>query len=123
VATLQATPPKTVTIAIYEVDNQCMDLVPKPASVAAEQPIQAAIAQVLEKSNSADFSLSGYRLNIAQGTATVDLRITPGSKRKFQSLSSCEQLELFGGIRKTLTNNHWGIQVVRFTEKGQDIVL
>ncbi|MBD2021984.1 hypothetical protein H6F43_17535, partial [Leptolyngbya sp. FACHB-36] len=58
------------------------------------------------------------------GVATVDLRLPANAKRRFVSLSTCEQLALFGSIRKTLTSNRqWKIKSVRFTEKGQPIVL
>ncbi|MFM6369036.1 MAG: sporulation/spore germination protein, partial [Dolichospermum sp.] len=40
------------------------------------------------------------------------------------SLSSCEQFALFGSVRKTLmSNSEWKIKDVRFTERGEDIVL
>jgi hypothetical protein len=68
--------------------------------------------------------LSGYRVRVNNGVATVDLRLSPQSKRNFVSLSSCEQFALFGSVRKTLTNNsQWKIKEVRFTEKGEAIVI
>ncbi len=79
---------------------------------------------MLAETDSGDFSVAGYRVSVEGSRAIVDLRLPPGSKRQFRSLSSCEQLALFGGIRKTLTSNaQWKIQSVQFTEKGQEIVL
>ncbi|MFO0142950.1 MAG: sporulation/spore germination protein, partial [Aphanizomenon sp.] len=38
--------------------------------------------------------------------------------------SSCEQFALFSSIRKTLISNaQWKIKEVRFTERGEDIML
>jgi hypothetical protein len=50
--------------------------------------------------------------------------LSPNSRRQFVSLSTCEQFALFGSLRKTLTDNSpLKIKGVRFTERGQDIVL
>ncbi|MFM6472207.1 MAG: sporulation/spore germination protein, partial [Dolichospermum sp.] len=56
--------------------------------------------------------------------ATVDIRVSPESKRQLFSLSSCEQFALFGSVRKTLmSNSEWKIKDVSFTERGEDITL
>ena len=126
------TPPKTppyptanqVVVNVYRIDNQCQELLPEKTTLAKDKAIEAAISKLLEERDSADFRLSGYRLNLQNGVATVDLRVAPESKRDFNSLSSCEQLALFGGIRKTLTSNRqWQVKSVRFTSDGQEIVL
>jgi len=97
---------KTITLNIYRTDSQCETLIP-------------VVAQV----SSGDLDLAGYRVNLNNGIATIDLRLSPDSQRQFVSLSICEQLALFGGIRKTLVENpRLNIQDVRFTDKGQDIV-
>jgi hypothetical protein len=112
------------TVVLYKVDSQCMNLVPFKAEIVAQNPVEGAIAKVLENQDSADFDLAGYRVSVENGVATVDLRLSPGSQRTFQSLSICEQLALFGGIRKTLVENSgWGITSVQFTQRGQEIVL
>jgi hypothetical protein len=117
-------PSPTTTINIYKVDTQCANLAPKKVTVTAKQSLEAAIAQVLAETDSGDFSIAGYRVSQAGTQAIVDLRLPANAKRSFYSLSSCEQLALFGGIRKTLLNNsQWKIQSVQFTEKGQEIVL
>lgn len=114
---------KTVKVNVYTIDNQCQDLVPKKVSVPAKEPVTAAVGQILKQQDTADFSISGYRVNVKNGVATVDLRRSPDSKRIFSSLSSCEQLALFGSIEKTLESNpQWDIKNVRFTEKGKEIV-
>jgi hypothetical protein len=72
------------------------------------------------------FDLAGYRvqLNENTGVATVDLRLDPESERQFVSLSSCEKFSLFGSLEKTLTSNpEWQINRVRFTERGEEIVI
>ncbi|MBE9001667.1 MULTISPECIES: GerMN domain-containing protein [unclassified Nostoc] len=115
---------KTTDVTLYTSDTQCQEFIPEKVSVPAEEPVTNVVSKILEKRDTSDFSLSGYRVNIKNGVATVDLRISPESKRQIASLSSCEQFALFGSLRKTLTSNsQWNIKEVRFTERGEDIVL
>ncbi|ACC83252.1 GerMN domain-containing protein [Nostoc punctiforme] len=115
---------KTTNVTLYTSDTQCQEFIPEKVSVPAEEPVTNVVNKILEKRDTSDFSLSGYRVNIKNGVATVDLRISPESKRQIASLSSCEQFALFGSLRKTLTSNsQWNIKEVRFTERGEDIVL
>jgi hypothetical protein len=103
---------------------QCQELVPQKVTVPAKEPVTNAVGRIIEEQDSADFSVSGYRVRVKDGIATVDLRLSPQSKRQFASLSSCEQFALFGSLRKTLTSNsQWNIKEVRFTNKGEEIVL
>ncbi|HIK13162.1 MAG TPA: sporulation/spore germination protein, partial [Oscillatoriaceae cyanobacterium M33_DOE_052] len=121
-----ASNPQTVTVTIYKPDPLCQELIPEQVAVSAEQPIEAAVGKVLEARNSADFTVAGYRINInpSTGVATVDMRLTPGSQRRFVSMSSCEQFSLFGSLRRTLIENRqWGIEEVRFTDRGEEIIL
>lgn len=123
-STSEATISKTTNVTLYTSDTQCQELIPEKVSVPAEEPVTNVVSKILEKRDTSDFSLSGYRVNIKNGIATVDLRISPKSKRQIASLSSCEQFALFGSLRKTLTSNaQWNIKEVRFTERGEDIVL
>lgn len=115
-----------VNVTIYRPDSQCEALVPEKVSVSGGSSLEAAVGKVLELRNSADFNLSGYRVSVnpKSGVATVDMRLAPNSKRKFVSLSTCEQFALFGSLRKTLTSNQgFKIKDVRFTEQGQKISL
>ncbi|KOP25599.1 sporulation/spore germination protein [Hapalosiphon sp. MRB220] len=115
---------KTVDVTLYTSDPQCQELVPQKVTVPAQEPVTGAVGKILDQRDNGDFSFSGYRVNIKNGVATVDLRMTPNSQRQITSLSSCEQFALFGSLRKTLTSNpQWGIKDVRFTEQGKDIVL
>lgn len=114
----------SIPVTIYRVDSQCSNLVPEKINVAAAQPIDATVGRVLAAQNNPDFDLSGYRVNVSNGTATIDLRMVPNSTRTFTSLSSCEQFALFGSLRKTLTEHpQWQIKSVRFTDRGKEIVL
>lgn len=115
---------KSVNVTLYTSDTQCQELIPQKVSVSAEEPVTGAVGKILEQTDTADFSLSGYRVSIKDGVATVDLRRSPNSQRQITSLSSCEQFALFGSLRKTLTSNaQWKIKEVRFTEGGEEIVL
>ncbi len=123
-STSKAVTGKNTNVTLYTSDMQCQEFIPEKVSVPAEEPVTNVVSKILEKRDTSDFSLSGYRVNIKNGIATVDLRISPNSKRQIASLSSCEQFALFGSLRKTLTSNaQWNIKEVRFTERGEDIVL
>ncbi|WP_445633579.1 GerMN domain-containing protein [Nostoc sp. DSM 114161] len=123
-STSKAANSKSTDVTIYTSDVQCQELIPEKISVPADEPVKNAVGKIIEKRDTSDFSLSGYRVNVKNGVATVDLRISPESKRQIASLSSCEQFALFGSVRKTLTSNAaWNIKEVRFTERGEDIVL
>jgi hypothetical protein len=112
------------TINLYKVDNRCAALTPEKVTIAANQSLEGAIAKVLEETDSGDFTIAGYRISREGNRAIIDLRLPANAKRQFRSLSSCEQLALFGGIRKTLIDNvQWRIKSVQFTEKGEEIVL
>ncbi len=118
------TQPQT-TITLYKPDRQCETLIPEPLPV-SQQPLENTIREILAANNSPDFEIAGYRLNLDETTqtATLDLRVSPSSQRQLVSLSSCEQLALFGSLRKTLTeNSEWNIEEVRFTERGEEIIL
>ncbi len=125
-ATTTAPSKNTATVTIYQPNTQCEALVPEKVDVSSVESVQATVGKILEERDTADFNLAGYRVSVNpnNGVATVDLRIAPGSQRKFVSLSSCEQFALFGSLRKTLTaNSQWKIKDVRFTEQGEDISL
>ena len=110
------------TVTIYWVDSQCETLVPETITVPANQPLVSAVGQIIDRLSTADFELTGYRVNLdpAQQQATIDFRLTPGTQRGFTSLSTCERLALFGSLNKTLTSNpDWAIKTVRFTQQGQ----
>jgi hypothetical protein len=110
---------ETITATLYTADNECETFVSEEIQVPADQPVTAAVSKVLQAQNNSDFDLSGFRVSVEKGVATVDLRLVPGSPRRITSLSTCEQFALFGGLRETLTRNtQWQIQSVRFLERG-----
>ena len=114
-----------MTAKIYEVDSQCQALISENVTLPVEHSLEAAVAKVLEQQYTTDFDLS-YRviLDRHKSLAIIDLRIPPNSKRQLASLSNCEQLALFGGLRQTLMGNRgWQIKQVRFTEEGKEIWL
>lgn len=112
---------ETIKINLYQIDNQCQGLVQKKVAISANNPLDQTVAKILNQTDSADFNLAGYRVKVEpkHKIATIDLRLPPQSKRKFTSLSNCEQLALFGSLRKTLTSNpKLNIKDVRFTNQG-----
>jgi len=115
---------KTTNVTVYTSDDQCQELIPQKTDVSAAEPMNEAIGKIFKEQNTADFSVSGYRVNVKNGVAIVDIRISPDSKRQVSSLSSCEQFALFSSVRKTLiSNSQWKIKDVRFTERGEEIAL
>lgn len=115
---------KTINVSLFTSDTQCQELIPQQVLVPAQEPVTGAVGKIIEQLDSADFSLSGYRVTVKNKVATVDLRISPNSQRQFISLSSCEQFALFGSLRKTLlSHSQWNIKNVRFTQRGEEIVL
>ncbi|UKO99826.1 GerMN domain-containing protein [Nostoc sp. UHCC 0870] len=122
--TSKAASGKMVNVTLYISDIQCQEFVPQKVTVPAVESLTNTVGKIIQEQDTADFSLSGYRVTVNNGVATVDLRLSPQSKRNFISLSNCEQFALFGSVRKTLTNNsQWKIKEVRFTEKGEPIVM
>lgn len=116
----------TVAINIYQADNQCNDFIPEKVNLPANNSLEMAVAKVIEKSNINEFSLAASKVttDLQTGIATIDFQVAANSKRRFVSLSSCEQFNLFGSLRKTLIDNpDWQIKDVRFTEGGKELVL
>jgi hypothetical protein len=115
-------PTAPVTVTLYKVDSQCETLVPETAQVPGDRALEETVGKILSAQSNQDFQLGGYRVNIANGVATVDFRLTPSSRRQMVSLSTCEQFALFGSLRKTLIeNSQWQIKSVRFTERGEEL--
>jgi hypothetical protein len=123
-STSQAPTDKTINLTLYTSDSECQKLIPNQVSVPAEEPATGIVGKIIEQQDTGDFNLSGYRVSVKNRVATVDLRISPESKRQLVSLSHCEQFALFGSLRKTLTTNaQLNIKKVRFTERGNKITL
>lgn len=116
----------TVTVTVYKVDNSCQKLNPEAVTGPNKNLMSSAVNEVLRQQVFSSLGLVGYRLRIDRslGIATLDLRSSGDDRQKLQSLSSCQMLGLFGGVRQTLTSYApWQIKTVRFTELGQDILI
>ncbi|BAY82079.1 hypothetical protein NIES267_15570 [Calothrix parasitica NIES-267] len=115
---------KNSDITVFTSDLDCQKLVPQKISVSSKEPMKDAVGKIIASKNTADLNISNYRVNVNNGTATVDLRVPPDSPRQLVSLSSCEQFTLFKSIEKTLTSNpKWKVKNVRFTQAGEEIYL
>ena len=55
---------KTTNVTVYTSDAQCQELIPKKADVSTEEPMNEAIGKIFKEQNTADFSVSGYRINV-----------------------------------------------------------
>ncbi len=114
------------TLTMYTPDATCDRLVPQGVVVQGDRPIEVAVGRVLVEVASDNLDIRGYRLQVdtQTRTATVALRLRPGTTHRFKALSSCEQLTLFGSLRKTLTDNpQWPIDQVTFTDGSKTIRL
>lgn len=113
-----------VAVSIYVMDDSCSNFQPESVEVSADEAMTEAVGEVLERHSFEAFKLSGYRVNVEDSIAVVDLRLAEDSERQFLSLSSCEQQGLFGGLEETLTQNPtWQVQQVEFTNRGEEIIL
>lgn len=109
-------------VNLFYPNATCDRLVPEPWEAPENNAVEAAVGQTIERSLNGDFDLVGYRVNLDETTAIVDLRLSPESDRHFLSLSQCEKFALFGSLRETLTENSlWNINDVRFTSQGEEI--
>jgi Sporulation and spore germination len=120
---LAANSSQTQEITVYQLDNECTDYVAKKMTVPTQNATSALVGKVLETSNSPDFKIDNYRVQVENGTATIDLRLPPDAKRPFTAMSACEQQSLLGSLSKTLTSNpNLKINNVRFTDGKEELV-
>jgi hypothetical protein len=113
----------TVPVAIYRMDTSCDALVPKTENLPKDRTLEAAVGAVISRSNSADFTVSDYRVSQSGGKATIVLRLPPTAKRPFASMSACEQMSLFGALRETIVSrSEWKIRDVEFSDGKEEIV-
>lgn len=113
-----------VAVSIYVMDDSCSDFQAESVEVPADEAMTKAVGEVLDRHSFEAFELSGYRVNVEDSKATVDLRLAEESERQFLSLTSCEQQGLFGGLKETLLKNPtWQVNQVEFTNRGAEIVL
>jgi hypothetical protein len=113
----------TVPVAIYRMDASCDALVPKTENLPKDRTLEAAVGAVISRSNSADFTVSDYRVSQSGGNATIVLRLPPTAKRPFAAMSACEQMSLFGALRETIVGrSEWKIRDVQFSDGKEEIV-
>ncbi len=114
----------TTSLDIYQLDRDCKAFGVRKVVLPQESSLETAIQETLDANTSQDFAIAGYRVTVADRVATVEVRHAGGSDRLFTSLSSCEQLALFGSLRRTLVNNgQLGVDQVRFASQGQELRL
>jgi hypothetical protein len=113
----------TQEVTLYQVDSQCEDYVAKQITIPTQDANNTLVGKVLANSNSPDFKIDNYRIQVKNGEATVDLRLPPEAKRPFAAMSACEQRSLLGSLSKTLTSNpNLKIESVRFTDGKEELV-
>ena len=122
-AKTSATPSATTTpVAVYHMDSNCNQLVKETEQLPKEKTMDRAIGSVLNRANTADFTITDYRVTSQGEVATIVLRLPSGGVRSFKSMSSCEQMSFFGAMRETVVQRkEWGIKDVTFTDGKQEI--
>ena len=119
---MSATSATTIPVAVYHMDSNCNQLVKKTEQLPKEKTMDRAIGSVLNRANTADFTITDYRVTSQGEVATIVLRLPPGGARSFKSMSSCEQMSFFGAMRETvMQRKEWGIKDVTFTDGKQEI--
>jgi hypothetical protein len=119
----QSSQPEDRQVNLFYPNATCDRLVPEAWEAPENNALEAAVGQTIERSLNGDFDIVGYRVNLDETTAIVDLRLSPDSDRHFLSLSQCEKFALFGSLRETLTQNSlWNVDNVRFTSQGAEIM-
>ena len=120
-------PADMMAVSIYKMDDQCNAYEEETVQVERDEAMSQAVGKVMAVAQTYEkFELAGYRLSYddESDTATVDLRLSPDSERQFVSLSSCEQLSLFGSVEETLTQNpNWAVETVKFTNRGEELLM
>ena len=112
----------TIPIAVYHMDRNCNQLVKETEQLPKEKTMDRAIGSVLNRANTADFTITDYRVTSQGEVATIVLRLPSGGVRSFKSMSSCEQMSFFGAMRETVVQRkEWGIKDVTFTDGKQEI--
>ncbi|MEE3718615.1 hypothetical protein V2H45_17885 [Tumidithrix elongata RA019] len=119
---------KTIPIQIFYANSQCDRLVEAieqiPSSASEQETATRTLRSLLEHQRIYGFKVSGYKVALENGVATVDITLDPSSQRRMTSLSSCEQFALFASIKTTLMQNQaLTVNEVRFTEAGREIYL
>ena len=112
----------TVPVVVYHMDRDCNQLVKETEQLPKEKTMNRAIGSVLNRANTADFTITDYRVTSQGGVATIVLRLPSGGTRSFKSMSSCEQRSFFGAMRETVVQKkEWGIKDVTFMDGNKEI--
>ena len=121
-AAMSAAAATTIPVAVYHMDSNCNQLVKKTEQLPKEKTMDRAIGSVLNQANTADFTITDYRVTSQGQVATIVLRLPSGGARSFKSMSSCEQMSFFGAMRETvMQRKEWGIKDVTFTDGKQEV--
>ena len=103
-------------------DRDCNKFVRETEQLPKEKTMNRAIGSVLNRANTADFTITDYQVTSQGDVATIVLRLPSGSARSFKSMSSCEQMSFFGAMRETVVQRkEWGIKDVTFTDGNKEI--
>jgi hypothetical protein len=112
----------TVPVSVYHMDDRCEKLVKQSENLPKDKTLESAIGSILNRANTADFTITDYRVTTQNQIATIALRLPTGRKRSFKSMSSCEQMSFFGAMRETIVQRkEWGMKDVKFTDGKQEI--
>lgn len=126
-ATVRQRPPgDLVEITYYLPDDTCDDFGER-TEIAHPQHLDDIATTLLEDPRLALEGLDLVAYSVTRSTPNtivIDFTIAPDSQRQLVSLSSCEQMMLFGSLRSTFLDNlPLGVEAIEFTEQGNPIAL
>lgn len=107
---------------VYIPDPQTQELVPQSVLLGADEPVEGAVAQIMQAYQGQDVGITGYEVNVDQANQEAEINFeidNPRGGAAFQSLSSTNQYSLFEAIRETLlTEPTYNVDEVIFLANG-----
>jgi hypothetical protein len=107
---------------VYIPDPQTQELVPQSVLLGADEPVEGAVAQIVQAYQGQDVGITGYEVNVDQANQEAEINFEvndPRGEEAFQSLSSANQYSLFEAIRETLlTEPTYNVDEVIFLANG-----
>jgi hypothetical protein len=107
---------------VYIPDPQTQELVPQSVLLGADEPVEGAVAQIMQAYQGQDVGITGYEVNVDQANQEAEINFEvddPRGEEALQSLSSANQYSLFEAIRETLlTEPTYNVEEVIFLANG-----
>jgi hypothetical protein len=110
---------------VYIPDPQTQELVPQSVLLGTDEPVEGAVAQIIQAYEGQDVGIMGYEVNVDQANQEAEINFEvnhPRGEDALQSLSSANQYSLFEAIRETLlTEPTYNVDEVIFLANGTSV--